>query len=550
MPFCAAGKYAFPPLSHATMHAHKQADAITTYAFFSQGYVLPLLGHTSSAVIPLLVFAVAILWMALIIRRAPKKQQQEQEEGAWVRPLRNVPEMVSAVGLLFGTFNITNVLWLTSPHPITHHHVRLALTQVAQKVELMQLAVVWRRLWPWFRRMPHLEVDLEVEDEDPLEVCSRELHAPYNWSKGPLWRARLVPLTSSGPGQHRAALVFSVHHVISDGTTNLLIEKDLLQALNAAAMGCSPNLPSRYLAPALGSRSAAASRYWLPSLGFVLAAIRAAFTTAFSARSALKHLPQPGAVRPLTKILMHEFSAEETRQLLAHFRAAGLRVHSCVTAVAGLALHRTAQQFASLRLGPMQVIQEQAVNMRRYHPQHSEGLGSMAFLTTQQHSVSDGSDTFWPLAHEIQDKLDRSLEVTCAPLRTGSMGWLCSAIIPMNLVLARLGCTSFSYSHICTSNMGDLRRIFGENAGGGDGRPVQLSGLLRTAACELVGNLCSINFQTLEGRLTLSLDYYTNKMTDEAGQTYFTQLIHVLTELAVRGVPPPSTTHRPGDAND
>lgn len=72
--------------------------------------------------------------MALIIRRAPQKQQQqqEQEEGRWVRPLRNVPEVVSAVGLLFGTFNITNVLWLTSHRPITHHHVRLALTQVAQ----------------------------------------------------------------------------------------------------------------------------------------------------------------------------------------------------------------------------------------------------------------------------------------------------------------------------------------------------------------------------------------------------------------------------------
>ena len=65
LPFCAAGKHAFPPRAHATMHAHKQADAITTYAFLSQGYVLPLLGHTSSAVIPLLVFAVAVLWVSV-----------------------------------------------------------------------------------------------------------------------------------------------------------------------------------------------------------------------------------------------------------------------------------------------------------------------------------------------------------------------------------------------------------------------------------------------------------------------------------------------------
>ena len=68
--------------------------------------------------------------VTLALRRASKQQQQEKE--AWVRPLSNVAELVSAVGALFGTLNITNVLWLTSTHPITHHHVRHALTHVTQ----------------------------------------------------------------------------------------------------------------------------------------------------------------------------------------------------------------------------------------------------------------------------------------------------------------------------------------------------------------------------------------------------------------------------------
>ena len=406
---------------------------------------------------------------------------------------------------------------------------------------MLRLAVAWRRLWPWYRRMAHFEVDFSVETDDPLAVCRRQLHATYNVSEGPLWRARLVPMSPQGPGQYRAALVISFHHVITDGTTNLLITKDLLHAINATVKGRSPHLPSRPLVPTLSS-GAAVSRNWLPSLGFVFSAICTAFTLTFSRHSVLKHLPRPSSRKAVTRFLRHEFSAEATKQLLKHCREAGVRVHSSITAATGLALHSTAQQFANRRLDALQVIHEQAVNLRRYHPQHSEATGSMAFLTTQRHSVRGRPDNFWPLARDIQAKLDRSLKVTLKPLRTDSLGWLCSAIIPMNFLLARLGYTSFSYSHFCSSNMGDLQRFLGNKESAEGDRPVQLTGFMRSMAGELTGSLCTLNCQTLEGRLTLSLDYYTNKMTEATAETFFTHFTHTLTQLTAEAYPPTPCT--------
>ncbi|XP_050735410.1 uncharacterized protein LOC127007934 [Eriocheir sinensis] len=540
--------HALPPHAHTRTNAHSLPDALSPHKHAythphahvhahndtPPAFDFPFIDQASSALLPLLICA-ALCSVTLALRRAPR--HKGQAEGAWVRPLSSLAEVVSAVGALFGSFNMAQVLWLTSPRPITQEQVHKAFTHIAQRVEVLRLAVAWRWLWPWFRRMPRVEVDLAVVEGDPEAVCEQQLAATYDMAAGPLWRVRLVPLPPQRPGQHRAALVFSFHHAVSDGTTNILVIKDLLHTLNAAATGRDPIVPARPLMHSLTARTAT-PRGWIATFTFVLAATRTAITTAVSSHSLTSLLPPHDSRQFVTKLLHHDLSEEATQQLLKQCRGAGVRVHSCITTAASLAMKRTTQHFAGRRQESLEVIQEQVVNLRRFHKEQTEATGSMAVVMLQRHAVHDDPEAFWPLARAMQARLDHNLEQRRAPLRSGALIWLVSGIVPINVLLAWLGLPSFNYSHIGYSNMGDLRRLLGP-AEDAEDAPVQLSGVLRTVSNELLGSLCFVNCHTLDGRLSLSLDYFPNKMSGAAARLMFTHLTHALTHLAASGSPSP-----------
>lgn len=376
---------------------------------------------------------------------------------------------------------------------------------------------------------------------DPVAVSEQQMNASYDMAAGPLWRVRLVPLPTTTPGHHRTALVFSSHHALADGTTNMLIVKDLLNILNAEATGCAPCVPVRPLMHSV-TASNTTPRSWMATFTFVLAAIRTAITTAISSHSLTNLLPPPESGRRETRLFHHDFSEETTQQIMEQCRDNEVRVHSCITAAASLALHRTAQHFASHSLQSLEVIQEHAVNLRRYHKQHSKDVGSMVITILQRQAVHDDTKAFWQLAHATQDRLDHSLEQRQAPLRSGALIWLVSGIVPVNVLLAKLSLTSFNYSHIGYSYMGDLRRLLGP-AEDVNHAPIQLSGVLRTASNELLGSLCFVNCHTLDGRLALTLDYFPNKINDAAAKLIFTHLIHALTHLGT------SNSHSPPSAS-
>ncbi|KAK7071661.1 hypothetical protein SK128_007628, partial [Halocaridina rubra] len=90
----------------------------------------------------------------------------------------------------------------------------------------------------WFKQIKELRLDFKVDDSDVMSIIHQQLHQPYNMKKGPLWRARLVPIqkqSSSDP--HRSALTISVHHCITDGYTNMKICRNILEVLNASLTG-------------------------------------------------------------------------------------------------------------------------------------------------------------------------------------------------------------------------------------------------------------------------------------------------------------------------
>lgn len=81
--------------------------------------------------------------------------------------------------------------------------------------------------------MKRMVVEMCVSYDDPKIVCYRQLKSGYKASRGPLWRATLVPLPQCKSQRYRAALVLNIHHAITDGTTNMLISRDVLETVNA-----------------------------------------------------------------------------------------------------------------------------------------------------------------------------------------------------------------------------------------------------------------------------------------------------------------------------
>ncbi|KAK3873977.1 hypothetical protein Pcinc_021055 [Petrolisthes cinctipes] len=418
------------------------------------------------------------------------------EPGEWERPLSNLAEVISAMGLL--------------------------------RVTVLQMCVQWRWMWPWYRRMRRMVVDMSVaHDDDPKTVCYRQLRSGYRASRGPLWRAALVPLPQSGEQRYHAALVLNIHHAITDGTTNMLISRDILQTLNALVTGKRQETPFRSL---VTCPKATTCKDWVHGLKFILSAIQRALINAFNSSSLLRHLPRPVTNEALTKVIQNNFSVETTERLLRSCKQTGVRVDSCIMAIANVALFRTVQKYSPKEIESLKIIHERAINIRRYFDaQHQEAVGSMAFLNIQDHVVSNlDSHNIWNLARCMQEKLDRSIQVK-KPLRTSSLGWLCAALIPLNLVLSKLGWINFTFSHINSTNMGNLQHLLPARY---DSGPVEVTELLRTTAAELAGSIFTLACQTLDHRLLTSLDYYTNRVREDVARDFFAEFVQSVQEVA------------------
>ncbi|MBU0485482.1 MAG: amino acid adenylation domain-containing protein [Proteobacteria bacterium] len=87
------------------------------------------------------------------------------------------------------------------------------------------------------------EIDLTLEPrKDKVELAHelivREAAIPFDLSRGPLIRAILLKID-----ERRQVLALIIHHIISDGWSFLVLEKDLLTLYQAIAGGKRPELP-------------------------------------------------------------------------------------------------------------------------------------------------------------------------------------------------------------------------------------------------------------------------------------------------------------------
>lgn len=388
---------------------------------------------------------------------------------------------------------------------------------------VLQLEVVWRWWWPWFRRSKVVTVHLSQSTEEPLEVYQKQMNADCDLSNGPLWRATLVhPQHSS----QETVLVLTPNHVISDGTTNMLLSRDLLTIINGLITGQKYSTPWRDLAPPIPlSRSSTEDLFTALRLFFWL--FRNGLFSLLQGKTA-PLLPST----PSTNSVSHDFSKEVTTQLNCRCKEEGVRVSSVLMAACTLAYFRTAQQERKC-LTQMQVSHETAVNLRRYcSDMHHEASGSVAFSLFLTHHVTHDTH-FWDLARKIQQDLYKSLDQDKSPLHISQLGYLLSMIFPLNQLLAWCGLRSITYSHVFLTNMGNLHSLLPATYNG----PVHITRLLRSFAAHYLGMRFGVVTQTFAGQMLISIDHYSTKTTSETASCFLSNLVKILTDIATHSSP-------------
>lgn len=461
--------------------------------------------------------------------------------GAWLRALSKM-ELLMAVGGYFGSLNTVQAVRLSATQPILPQDVRAAITLVARRTELLQTCVSWRWAWPWFRRRLHIAAPFRVAREPLMEAYYNILEVPYDMSRGPLWRACLVPEGRGAAGEYRAVLMIAVHHCLNDGYTNAVLFREVISVLNGAMQGRRHLPPLRPLAPAiadqlLGPRELLAAaaftvyKFFTPTLG--------RFNSKVYFKGAVPRPSARHARTARTRVLHAEMTEEATTQLRRRCREAGVTVHALLCAAAQVAILHTAGAFGRPPPNEALVRVFNCVNLRRYFREEDrEALGCLISIEEEETRVTlqdaASGDALWELARRGYAALKVSLEEERRPLRTLAAFTPVSLLIPVNYLLTRLGLPNLNDNHVITTNMGDLRPLLHPGEG-----PVKPTHMMRCVSDAYTGHPYTLVVQTFAGRFSVTLEYYSTKTTPAVARTFFTTLIDLMLDLAITGAPAP-----------
>ena len=141
-------------------------------------------------------------------------------------------------------YNVHVGLWLYGSLNLTA--LQLSLQELVNRHETFRTSFALKKSGLFQLVEPHQEVPLPVTDfadfPDPYppacELAKREVATPFDLSKGPLFRARVMRI---GPEEH--VLLCTMHHTITDSWSTQIFVKELALAYEAFAIGKPAELP-------------------------------------------------------------------------------------------------------------------------------------------------------------------------------------------------------------------------------------------------------------------------------------------------------------------
>lgn len=384
----------------------------------------------------------------------------------------------------------------------------LAVAQVRGRLDVARVPQALQRL-QW--RHPLLRVCVQLDDDGaptyfeadapiPFSVIDRrdgshfhqlvtdERNRPFRWDQAPLLRLSILR------GDDESDLVFTMHHLISDGASSTYILRDLLTAISDPAVASAwTALPLR---PALedlmppserGRQGLQRSAQFLAQQAWTFFAQRP--------RLLLEQQAFPSSLRR-SAVSHQQLSQGETRSLLTACRSHRVTLHGALCAALLLAVGAEVREESSI---PEPVLGCcTPVNLRRVlQPPIGEDLGLYVGPIVTFHRVAEGTPLS-VLATELTQQIHkaRSDGVPTQALATQSR------LLPPRVSPQRAAKHLYNrlFGTVSVTNMGvlDIPLLYGD---------LRLSAVHIGGSNNAFGSLISIGVTTLDGQLFLNFNY-------------------------------------------
>lgn len=416
-----------------------------------------------------------------------------------------------------------------------------------RKLPHLRLSVGRRDGELWFREMSELKLDVEeLETNDIMHSFETVLKRRFDLENGPLWFVRFVrirfndtsnTMVVNKDAKERFVCLFGFHHNFTDGTTNMKFCNVFLEVLNDVILGRPTDMKvEAKLAEALHDRMADKMRtedmlktnLWL-AYYFCKRFYKGIISYGHYITNYTNHYPQPTEQEASTRLIPGELDEETTTKLVKRCREEKTSLNSAFTAAANLALYKMVlicePTLESTHFGGIQT-----VNMRRYWTKEEAQDSCGCHISTLDVQVPTNKEDFvkfWSYARRVQELMEYELNVSKRGIRMMSIGEKLRLILYTNSFLEWIGYPSTNDNHYCVTNMGNLSKSFP-----GTGEVVEVTKLMRSVSCHYMPNLCQHTLHTFRGKLSYSLDYYTQKMEREHAKLYAKTVLETLAEVA------------------
>ncbi|KAG7156539.1 uncharacterized protein LOC121853470 [Homarus americanus] len=428
-----------------------------------------------------------------------------------------------------GIFMCCHHLTLSAVQPLQEQLVRETFTHLYRKVPNLRACYGVREGKRWMCEMASENIDFEVVPDDGVEEVFHKFHLlkrhPFDSTRGPLWRARLLPdteptampeLNESFP--HNYHLLFAIHHGITDGLSSVKICGFIISLLNDMMAGRSIDDEEE-----LGQFDAGEETFRLvkerkhqmevdPTLREKLVQDFQSTMRKVAVMNGVFPVPLDSEDKSLN--LTRSLSHSDTSRFSSRCRSEGVTVLSAFTALVNIALIDLLKD-----RGVMQDTYEiggaHSMNLRRYWKDNRDttrALGChLSWIKLITDTPKDAGDAFWDYTRTLHRDLQKhQLEAT--PVQEIMLIHIFHSEPPnVEAMLAFLPPPHF----YTISNWGDITSLLPP-----PGDLVQLTWLNMSSSLYRFNTGYNHMMQTFRGRFLYGLDYSTKCVSTEEATLY------------------------------
>ena len=484
------------------------------------------------------VILLTMLWRKLGSRRIPFQNQYSHDNG---RPLGVMEKWMRLGHDTDGLFILANTLVLRSKKPITGPVVRKAMELLMKKHPMLRMCTKKDQDGDYrLQKMANVHVDLrELDSTDWKTVMEDSLLEKFDVENGPLWRVTFLPngryepdteedTQGITPYPHECICVFGFHHIVVDGKSYLRMFAEFIKYLDNLINNEEPKVRSMAMLPPMDlyMSEVIQPKWYHHVMQIVLEILLViprfpefmmsrmyggnAFTQKYGVE--IQRIPN---IQPRTKVIPKEFSKVETSRLLAMCKEHQTTVQAAFQTAAGVAMA------AMLEEKEWEVASSVTVNIRPFLkskvPDNYVGVYFIFLQCKNLFVPSPVAKKFWSMAGQVSSDLHARLNKN----KHMNMWPMLTTMIRMEMIS---GMTKAKNER---SGQRDDKMIYFTNLGHAkfldrspDNDDVILQARFGCSARHPRGPIFHINFATFNGKLFLTVVYYSNIVNNAIAQKY------------------------------